>query len=373
VSTAKSILAQSVHHGSGASDQHSAFATTLGISSIIGSGMMAFTLIPGACALAVPRTLRLKRRPLLRDVLGYVVALALLHATILQRVVSFQHAACMLCVYGLYLVVIAAAPSLRESYRVRVSGLPPRGSITEHNKPAHDMHTPQLGIAASLTESLDPNGGADFGEGEENNEPVGPVIQTLAIPFRPIFSLLSATCPGCEVGGAQEALYGVTLLAAFLWLATYSTVLLAVVTRWGMLLRIPATVMGMYVVAVGAQIPDTVQAIAVARRGHGSMAVASAVGSQVINILIGLGLPWTMSGAVDRPIRIADRLELIQMVWAMWACIGAYLLILVTPTLPTWCRQGTASLGRREGAFLIAAYFAAVLLYAVESKLHIPY
>ena len=47
------------------------------------------------------------------------------------------------------------------------------------------------------------------------------------------------------------------------------------------LLGVPIGIMGMYVVAVGAQIPDTIQAVTVARRGHGSMAVASATGSQV--------------------------------------------------------------------------------------------
>ena len=64
---------------------------------------------------------------------------------------------------------------------------------------------------------------------------------------------------------------------------------------WGVLLDIPGHLMGVFVIAVGAQIPDTVQAIAVARRGFGSMAVASAVGSQVMNVLIGLGMPWTLS------------------------------------------------------------------------------
>ncbi|KAJ1620181.1 hypothetical protein T492DRAFT_915367 [Pavlovales sp. CCMP2436] len=48
----------------------------LGIGAIIGSGMIAFTLIPGACALASSTPLHLKRRPLLRDLGFYSVALA---------------------------------------------------------------------------------------------------------------------------------------------------------------------------------------------------------------------------------------------------------------------------------------------------------
>ena len=44
------------------------------------------------------------------------------------------------------------------------------------------------------------------------------------------------------------------------------------------------------------------QSVAVARRGMGSMAVSSATGSQVANILIGLGVPWQISNALGMPV-----------------------------------------------------------------------
>ena len=45
---------------------------------IIGSGIIAFSLIPGTCGLFAGQTLLLKRRPLLRDVGTYTIALILL-------------------------------------------------------------------------------------------------------------------------------------------------------------------------------------------------------------------------------------------------------------------------------------------------------
>ena len=144
------------------------------------------------------------------------------------------------------------------------------------------------------------------------------------------------TCPDVEEGSETEHMYPVTLVVAFTWLALFSTVLSAVITRWGMLLELPGTIMGMFIVAVGAQIPDTVQAIAVAKRGFGSMAVASAVGSQVMNILIGLGVPWLLSTSVGIPIPIVDTAQLSVMTYLMVACWVVYVAVLLLPTLPTW-------------------------------------
>ena len=82
------------------------------------------------------------------------------------------------------------------------------------------------------------------------------------MPFKPLMQVIAWTCPECE---ENEERYPLTLLSAFIWLAVLSALLSAVVTRWGELLSVPTATMGMLVVAVGAQVPDTIQAMAV---GH---------------------------------------------------------------------------------------------------------
>ena len=62
--------------------------------------------------------------------------------------------------------------------------------------------------------------------------------------------------------------------------------------RMGCIIGIPEVVMGMLVVAAGTSIPDALGSIAVAKAGEGDMAVANAVGSNVFDIWLGLGLPW---------------------------------------------------------------------------------
>jgi sodium/potassium/calcium exchanger 5 len=269
VSTVKSIVA-------GEATEAADFAQSLGISSILGSGMMAFTLIPGLCAMSVPKPMLLKRRPLARDAIIYTGSLAFLFYIIDKGRCEWTDACAMLLLYFIYLSLTAMAPAARECYRTRCLG-----------KEAHS--TPmEKGDAAELEDAL--NGEAD----DDDDDDDGP-LQWYQVPFVPVGAILKRTCPECEVGSETEHLYPITMTVAFAWLALFSTILSAAITRWGTLLNVPGTTMGMFIIAVGAQIPDTVQAIAVAKRGMGSMAVASAVGSQVMNILIGLGLPWTIS------------------------------------------------------------------------------
>ena len=60
------------------------------------------------------------------------------------------------------------------------------------------------------------------------------------------------------------------------------------------MLDIPEVVMGTVVLAAGTSVPDALASISVARAGLGDMAVANAVGSNVFDIWLGLGLPWSV-------------------------------------------------------------------------------
>merc|ERR1712146_804950 len=60
-----------------------------------------------------------------------------------------------------------------------------------------------------------------------------------------------------------------------------------------------ATIMGLTLLAMGTSIPDALGSITVAKNGEGDMAVANAVGSNVFNIGIGLGVPWLLKCMID--------------------------------------------------------------------------
>ena len=64
---------------------------------------------------------------------------------------------------------------------------------------------------------------------------------------------------------------------------------------------IPDTVMGLTFVAAGVSVPDALSSLAVVKEGYGDMAVSNAVGSNVFDILICLGLPWFIQTALIKP------------------------------------------------------------------------
>ena len=61
-----------------------------------------------------------------------------------------------------------------------------------------------------------------------------------------------------------------------------------------MFARDSTVVMGTTVLAAGTSIPDALSSISVAKDGYADMAVANAVGSNVFDIWLGLGLPWLL-------------------------------------------------------------------------------
>lgn len=73
------------------------------------------------------------------------------------------------------------------------------------------------------------------------------------------------------------------------------------ITIIGTTLGIPDTVMGLTFVAAGVSIPDALSSIAVIKEGYGDMAVSNAVGSNVFDILVCLGLPWLIQTTILVP------------------------------------------------------------------------
>ncbi|KOO26303.1 sodium potassium calcium exchanger 5 [Chrysochromulina tobinii] len=322
--------------------------TALGVGAILGSGMIAFTVIPGCCALATSKPLELKRRPLARDISMYLIALVLLHTAIADGVIQTAESYMLVALYLVYLLVIMFASQAREYIRTKLYQLSPRR---------------QKSFVIQASERL-----LQVEDAAAAAEAASGTMQTAgALTLQPLKWLLALTCPECAHDAPGAARYPITLVASFLWVALFSTTIAAIVTRWGSMLRIPTATLGLYVISVGAEIPDLIQSVTVAKRGYGSMAVSNSSGSQIINILVGLGLPWAISNAAHQTIRVDLVKSLHLMANIQLANVLLYLSLLLLPTLPTWGRHSHASLGRAKGLILICIYGAALVLYPVLS------
>uniref|UniRef100_A0A673NGR8 Sodium/potassium/calcium exchanger 3-like n=1 Tax=Sinocyclocheilus rhinocerous TaxID=307959 RepID=A0A673NGR8_9TELE len=109
----------------------------------------------------------------------------------------------------------------------------------------------------------------------------------------PLSLLLFLTVPNCSTP-RWERWYMVSFIISTLWIAFFSYIMVWMVTVIGYTMGIPDVIMGITFLAAGTSVPDCLASLIVARQGMGDMAVSNSIGSNVFDILIGLGLPWTL-------------------------------------------------------------------------------
>uniref|UniRef100_A0A8C9Z3E6 Solute carrier family 24 member 3 n=1 Tax=Sander lucioperca TaxID=283035 RepID=A0A8C9Z3E6_SANLU len=109
----------------------------------------------------------------------------------------------------------------------------------------------------------------------------------------PLSLLLFLTVPNCAKR-RWERWFMVSFFTATMWIAGLSYIMVWMVTVIGFTLGIPDVIMGITFLAAGTSVPDCMASVIVARQGLGDMAISNSIGSNVFDILVGLGLPWTL-------------------------------------------------------------------------------
>jgi len=115
---------------------------------------------------------------------------------------------------------------------------------------------------------------------------------------------------------------------------------------------VPATIIGLFIVAVGTSLPELVTSMIAAARGESDLALGNVIGSNLFNTLVVLPV-----GGAIHPMRVPDGgLFDLAMSW-----------FLVALLIPVFYLRN-ARLGRPVGLFLVVAYFA----YALVRMTQIP-
>jgi len=91
----------------------------------------------------------------------------------------------------------------------------------------------------------------------------------------------------------------VTFFVSLLWITILSYFMVTLMEKIGCVWGISSFIMGLTLLAAGTSVPDALGSIAVAKEGEGDMAVSNAIGSNVFDICMGLGLPWVIATAID--------------------------------------------------------------------------
>lgn len=140
---------------------------------------------------------------------------------------------------------------------------------------------------------------------------------------------------------------------SILWIGICTYLMVDSTNRIGIILTFPPFVIGLIFLAAGTSIPDTLGSIAVAKQGEGDMAIANALGSNVFDILIGLGVPWTISNMIGKKVTFPNQFD--DFIGDIVILVVALVMFVVCLLVNKW------SLNRTIGGVLIALYFIFVL------------
>jgi Ca2+/Na+ antiporter len=174
-------------------------------------------------------------------------------------------------------------------------------------------------------------------------------VHILAFPLK---LMLCFTIPDCRLT-TWRRYFWITFTLSCLWIAIFSYLMIWMITIIGHTLGIPDTVMGLTLIAAGSSVPDAIASVLVVREGQGDMAVSNAVGSNVFDILLCMGLPWFLQTVyMQAPVYIYSR----GLLYATFTLLSTVVILLVSMQLNRW------RLTKPYGIVLLVVYFAYLVL-----------
>ncbi|KAL4121700.1 hypothetical protein QTP88_014161 [Uroleucon formosanum] len=298
----------------------------LGVGTVVGSGVYN-TLGVSACAgLAVcGRPIAVEKWPLIRDSAVYTTSIAVLAVIAVDNVIMWYEALIMVTMcFGYFFVLftqyklVEAIEKWKQNNQIPVIERIKRlifckkyasmeslnatlyRSDTQIRQYGTVEHQLQEGERASskiiFTSTKTTFSECDQSDVDEQTylSPLkSPENNMLLIVWRmfcsPVNFALWATIPDCRT---KRSLFPITFVMSIIWVSVITYVLSWFLTICGDTFHVSDVVMGIGVLAVGSSIPEAVSGIINAQNGEGSMSISSALGSNTMDILLCLGLPW---------------------------------------------------------------------------------
>ncbi|XP_033332740.2 putative sodium/potassium/calcium exchanger CG1090 isoform X1 [Megalopta genalis] len=360
----------------------------IGVSGVIGSAVFNIMFVISVCGLCTSTVSKLNWWPLCRDCFFYAVSILVMLGTIYNESISWMESLFMLIMYGVYCIALAfnsrlerwaksynipflpkddepAEESALVSYRSlqedRLSYTGPNSPVTDQYKsqeggmegggPVPETNQPPVTKQPEYYKAKEP----DPNEVSPLERPVDASQWTLFTwgLVYPIHFMCRATMPDCR----QEKFrnwYPFTFCVSMVWISFYSYIMVWMITIIGSTLGIPDTVMGLTFVAAGVSVPDALSSLAVIKEGLGDMAVSNAVGSNVFDILVCLGLPWFIQTAMIQPgshVNVTSR----GLTYSTVSLLSTVVFLVLATHLNGW------KLDRRYGVVLMLWYLVFII------------
>merc|ERR1712032_1132009 len=152
----------------------------------------------------------------------------------------------------------------------------------------------------------------------------------------PYSILFTASMPPCLERKIPNYFFMWQFCWSIIWIAGLTYVMLLATSRVGCILGIPSVVMGMVVISAGTTVPDCLSSIIVSRAGQGDMAVCNAIGSNIFNIFVGLGLPWLLFTLFNSKAYESPALEGLQVLISILILVLYLGILMIVLVLSKW-------------------------------------
>jgi K+-dependent Na+/Ca+ exchanger-like protein len=266
----------------------------MGAGTIVGSAIFNILVIIGGSL--VIRKAHILWQPVIRDTVFYLFAIILLLFSFRDGTIDLFEAGTFLAIYIIYVFAVVKWKKLLKYEEKDLE------EIVEKTKEAENRWLKKVAIAFTF--------------------------------------ILDKTYPGPQR-------YYLTFFISIGWIIALSWLLVEGGIGIAHELGVPEVIIGLTILAAGTSIPDLISSLIVAKEGRGDMAISNAIGSNIFDILIGLGLPWVIMLVFFQDEIIVDNTNLSSSIMLLFATIICIFFLFV---FQKW------KLGRKSGLFLILLY-----------------
>ncbi|KAF4655754.1 hypothetical protein FOL47_009288 [Perkinsus chesapeaki] len=302
--------------------------TVLAVCVMLGSGVIACLLIPGLMCFRSVHPIVLEIEPLFREVRYYFILLVILSATTVMASGLWLRfaAACMVAVYITYVYTLtrAAAPCTDDREE---------DPLIVVRSPSHYIDDSGGSTCSGCTLDSATSGLSDLAQ--DDTSTVMTVASFVAWPVDASLNTLSPQHrPGHDFLGC---------VASVVWMSVSAFVITKVVDTW--VTGHPGFV-AMFVVSLTAELPDISNALRLTSMSESSMAMSNALGAQVANLGLGLGLVWLLQPPHFQGHPLFLQAALVALQWSLLAFTTTFVI--------SWRLKG--ALTRGAGVALLMMY-----------------
>jgi K+-dependent Na+/Ca+ exchanger-like protein len=342
-----------------------------GMGTIVGSAMFNILVIVALSAAVVPEAVKVDPRPIMRDCGFYATSIALLMAFMNDGVIEAWEAIIMVVVYALYIVYMVFNQSIANSFLCAKCSPPRERQVSGEIEMAKKGEAG--GAPADVeTDNKDTNGEKKDDDEEDDNDP-DKYFQRFEMPGSdtslfdkvywvltlPLSAAMTLTTPDCSKTLCKN-LYVATFIISIGWIGFLCLLMVKTAADIGCVAGIDPAIMGICVLAIGTSVPDAMGSVIVAREGKADMAIANAIGSNVFDILLGLGVPWTIKTLAVGSNIMVDNCGIFVAVAILFGTLGAFFSVLFLNKWNFDPRAGTIFV------IIYAVYFLYSLLVGVN-------